>query len=57
MLYVKLVITFGGERVSQALGQYLKPVQNTIIFQTWFSRHGGVGLVVELDDLRGLFQP
>jgi len=23
----------------------------------WFSRHGGVGLTVRLDDLRGLFQP
>jgi len=23
----------------------------------WFSRHGGVGLMVGLDDLRGLFQP
>jgi len=26
-------------------------------FRTWFSRHGGVGLAVGLDDLRGLFQP
>ena len=26
-------------------------------FGTWFSRHGGVGLTVGLDDLRGLFQP
>jgi len=26
-------------------------------FGTWFSRHGGVGLMVVLDDLRGLFQP
>jgi len=26
-------------------------------FRTWFSRHGGVGLMVGLDDLRGLFQP
>jgi len=25
--------------------------------RTWFSRHGGVGLTVGLDDLRGLFQP
>ena len=24
---------------------------------TWFSRRGGVGLRVGLDDLRGLFQP
>jgi len=24
---------------------------------TWFSRHGGVGLTVGLDDFRGLFQP
>ena len=24
---------------------------------TWVSRHGGVGLAVGLDDLRGLFQP
>jgi len=24
---------------------------------TWFSRHGGVGVMVGLDDLRGLFQP
>jgi len=24
---------------------------------TWFSRHGGVGLAVGLDDLRGVFQP
>ena len=24
---------------------------------TWFSRHGGVGLTVGLDDLGGLFQP
>jgi len=24
---------------------------------TWFSRHGGVGLEVGLDGLRGLFQP
>jgi len=23
----------------------------------WFSRHGGVGVTVGLDDLRGLFQP
>ena len=30
-------------------------VQN--MFRTWFSRHGGVGLMVGLDDLRGLFQP
>jgi len=26
-------------------------------FGTWFSRHGGVGQIVGLDDLRGLFQP
>jgi len=26
-------------------------------FGTWFSRHGGVGLMVGLDDLGGLFQP
>jgi len=26
-------------------------------FRIWFSRHGGVGLMVELYDLRGLFQP
>jgi len=26
-------------------------------FMTWFSRHGGVGLMVGLHDLRGLFQP
>jgi len=26
-------------------------------FRIWFSRHGGVGLAVGLDDLRGLFQP
>ena len=26
-------------------------------FRTWFSRHGGVGWMVGLDDLRGLFQP
>jgi len=26
-------------------------------FRAWFSRHGGVGLAVGLDDLRGLFQP
>jgi len=25
--------------------------------QDMFSRHGGVGLTVGLDDLRGLFQP
>jgi len=25
--------------------------------RTWFSRRGGVGLAVGLDDLRGLFQP
>jgi len=25
-------------------------------FRTWFSRHGGVGLMVGLDDLRGLCQ-
>jgi len=24
---------------------------------TWFSRHGGVGLMVGLGDLRSLFQP
>jgi len=24
---------------------------------TWFSRHGGDGLMVGLDDLRGFFQP
>ena len=29
----------------------------TVITKTWFSRHGGVGLTVGLDDLRGLFQP
>jgi len=27
------------------------------LVMTWFSRHGGVGLMIELDDLRGLFQP
>jgi len=26
-------------------------------FSTWFSKHGGIGLTVGLDDLRGLFQP
>jgi len=26
-------------------------------FGTWFSRHGGDGLTVGVDDLRGLFQP
>jgi len=25
-------------------------------FRIWFSRHGGVGVTVGLDDLRGLFQ-
>ena len=25
--------------------------------RVWFSRHGGVGLMVGLHDLRGLFQP
>jgi len=26
-------------------------------FGTWFSRHGGAGLMAGLDGLRGLFQP
>jgi len=26
-------------------------------FGTWFSKHGGGGLMIGLDDLRGLFQP
>jgi len=26
-------------------------------FRTWFSRHGGGGLTVGLNDLRGFFQP
>ena len=26
-------------------------------FRTWFNRNGGVGLMVGLDDLRGLLQP
>jgi len=26
-------------------------------FRIWFSRHGGAGRMVGLDDLRGLFQP
>jgi len=26
-------------------------------FRIWLSRHGGVGLMVGPDDLRGLFQP
>jgi len=26
-------------------------------FRIWFSRNGGVEWMVELDDLRGLFQP
>jgi len=26
-------------------------------FEIWFSRHCGVGWMVGLDDLRGLFQP
>jgi len=26
-------------------------------FGIWFSSHGGVGLMVGLDDLRDLFQP
>jgi len=26
-------------------------------FRIWFSRHGGVGVMVGLDDLRGLSQP
>ena len=26
-------------------------------FGIWFSRHGGVAVMVGLDDLRGLFQP
>jgi len=26
-------------------------------FETWFSRHGGVGVTVGLDDLRGFLQP
>jgi len=32
---------------------------NTLIwhFRIWFSRLGGVGWMVGLDDLRGLFQP
>ena len=28
-----------------------------VALQVWFSRHGGAGLTVGLDDLRGLFQP
>jgi len=27
----------------------------SVHFKTWFSRHGGVGFTVRLDDLRGLF--
>jgi len=26
-------------------------------FRTWFSRHGGVGWMIGLDDLGGIFQP
>ena len=26
-------------------------------FRIWFSRHGGVGWMVGVDDFRGLFQP
>jgi len=40
---------------SPSLEVFRKCVDMTL--QTWFSRHGSVGLTVGLDDLRGLFQP
>jgi len=29
----------------------------SVHFWIWFIGHGGVGLMIRLDDLRGLFQP
>jgi len=37
--------------------EVFKKCVDVALFGTWFSRHGGVGLMVGLDDLRGLFQP
>ena len=36
----------------------LEVLKNPVLwhFKTWFSRHGGVVLMVGLNDLRGLFQ-
>jgi len=33
------------------------PQNFSMFFRAWFSRYGGDGLTVGLDDLRGLFQP
>ena len=37
--------------------EVFKKCVDVALFGTWFSRHGGGGLMVGLDDLRGLFQP
>jgi len=39
------------------LGRWLDLMILEVCFRTWFSRCGGVGLAVGLDDLKGLFQP
>ena len=45
------------EEAAQGSGGVTIPggVQKTCRYCTWFSWHGGVGLTVGLDDLRGLF--
>jgi len=46
------------EQAAQGSGRVTIPgsVQKMLSFRMWFSRHG-VGLMVGLDELRGLFQP
>jgi len=46
-----------GNRLPRAAGE--SPSQTAWLwhFGTWFSRHGGDGLMVGLDDLGGLLQP
>jgi len=40
---------------SPSLEVFKKPVNTEL--GTWFNRHGGVGLIVGFDGLRGLFRP
>jgi len=36
---------------------YFLGLSNVLTIRTWFSRHGGVGLMIGLNDFRDLFQP
>jgi len=59
-MYVDLDLIIPRARVCVGLTCFPDQRKDSMFFRTWFSRfirHGGVGLIVGPDNVRGLFQP